>query len=130
MCVLDEVSASLMNTIPADARLCQVREPKERCSAPAEKRCSLISRPVSLCVSDLLFPTLFSHFLNARLSFLTITFLHSFTLSHPSPPPTLPYTLAASLRSIFPLHPLQTGSPFDVFIFRRLQGASALCVPY
>lgn len=97
-CVCVCVSASLMNTILADARLCQFGEPKERCSAPAEKRCSLISLPVSLCVSDLLFPPLFSHFLNTLLSFLAITFLHSFTRP-PLPLPSLTHSQPASALS-------------------------------
>ena len=81
--------------------------------------------PPSHCVS----PTFYFH-----LSFPTFwmrSYLSSPSLSYtcaPSPPPTLPCRLAAS--SISSLHPLKMGSVFDVFIFRRWLGASALRVPY
>lgn len=97
--VFDDISASLMNTILADVRLSQVGEPKERCSAPAERRCSLISlQRVRPSLSTSLFPLsecapIFPHH-------------HFSTLLYPPPPPALPHTLAACLRSIFPLHPL------------------------
>lgn len=120
MPVLDEASASLMNTMLADARLCQVGEPKERCSAPAEKRCSLICLLISLCVSDLLFPPLFSYFLNALQSFFLITFLHF----SPTPPPSLPI---ASRHSILPFILRKWGARLMSLC---LQGALSLCVPY
>lgn len=76
----------------------------KRDAVPLLRHCSLISLPVSHYISDLLFPILFPHFQEPFVSFLTINFVHSFTLSRP--PLLPPLTLAVSLRSIFPLHPL------------------------
>lgn len=98
--VLDEVSASLMNTIPADVRLCHVGEPK-RDAVPLLRNAAVLSPFLSPSVSPTFsFQPPFSHFLKAFVSFLTINFVHSFTLSRPPLlPPSLTHLQPASALS-------------------------------
>lgn len=103
--VFDEVSASLMNTLPAAVRLCQMKEPKERRCAPAEKHRILISLPVFSNAADLPFPPLFSHFLNTSLSFS----------------PSLFYTLLPYPAHSLSLPPLHTRShAHSIFLLHHL----------